>query len=429
MSAPESAITNEVRQRVRRGVDLAVVVGGSLGSVAAISSLVRGGSREPLVAVGVVIAFAVCGLLGLIGRARWTPVAYIVLFLVANIVYLVSFGPWIGLGCVYVLAVALAVLFLSVTWAWLVGIALVATPVVAGILHHLGMLHHPSELQLDDVNNWHRAASAAVTSLAGLAVVVSYTVRQLVTERRDIETALCKQREQRLERERLDSELARVRRTDAIAQLAAEVGADIGAALAIIHARAVALRAELDTPEAIECLADIIDVTSVAGGTMRSLTVFAPDPKLGARGSVTDAIHMLPKLVRRIIPMRIAVEIVAEDALEVDIATGDLSRIVANLALNASDAIADTGTITIRATRDATHARIEVRDTGAGMAPEVLGQLFQPFFTTKPVGRGTGLGLATAKILVERASGTIAVTSAVGHGTTFTILLPLLARP
>jgi two-component system NtrC family sensor kinase len=60
------------------------------------------------------------------------------------------------------------------------------------------------------------------------------------------------------------------------------------------------------------------------------------------------------------------------------------------------------------------------------MDAQTLTQLFQPFFTTKPLGRGTGLGLATTKILVERANGTISVDSTVGAGTTFTIRLPLL---
>ena len=92
------------------------------------------------------------------------------------------------------------------------------------------------------------------------------------------------------------------------------------------------------------------------------------------------------------------------------------------------DAMPDLGTITIRVTREASHVQIDVRDTGTGMSPEVLNQLFQPFFTTKPVGRGTGLGLATSKILVERANGTISVASEVGKGTTFTIRLPLLVN-
>ncbi|HEY4181085.1 MAG TPA: sensor histidine kinase [Kofleriaceae bacterium] len=424
----DAVLTREIRERVRRGVDLTVMIGGSLGTLVTLVGHWRGTGKEPLVATAVMLALAVCGFLGLIGRARWSPIAYVALVMVANVVYLVSFGPWLGLGAVYVLAVALALLFKSETWSWIVGVGLVATVVVVGILHHVGVLHRPSLLDLAVPNNWRRAGTATLTSLVGVAIIVNYTVRQLIKERGDIEKALGTQREQRLERERLDAEIGRVRRADSIAQLAAEVGADIGAALAIIQTRAAALRAELDTPDASQCLADIIDVTSVAGGTMRSLTVFGPDAKRTAYGNAEEAVRMLPRLVRRIIPARIALEVSADDNLCVGIDTSDLSRVVANLALNARDAIADRGTITIRATRDTTHVRIDVCDDGAGMSAEILGQLFQPFFTTKPIGRGTGLGLATTKILVERANGTIDVTSELGRGTTFTMRLPLLAQ-
>ncbi|MBA3820440.1 MAG: substrate-binding domain-containing protein, partial [Deltaproteobacteria bacterium] len=111
----------------------------------------------------------------------------------------------------------------------------------------------------------------------------------------------------------------------------------------------------------------------------------------------------------------------------VAIATTDLARICANLVLNARDAIAGAGTIAVRVTRELAHVVIEVEDNGAGMDAATLARLFQPFFTTKPVGRGTGLGLATSKILVERAAGLITVVSEVGHGTCFTIRLPLVA--
>jgi signal transduction histidine kinase len=65
-----------------------------------------------------------------------------------------------------------------------------------------------------------------------------------------------------------------------------------------------------------------------------------------------------------------------------------------------------------------------VRDTGAGIAPELLGKVFDPFFTTKPVGEGTGLGLTISHRIVEEHGGAIDVESAPGAGTAFTITLP-----
>lgn len=420
-------VADALRTRIRRGVDLAAIVGAGFSLIVALVDGFSHPTQEPLLAVLLLAALTGCGVLGLLGLARWTPIAYIGLLVAANCVYLVSYGTWFGLGAIYVLATTLAFLFLSPRWSWCVGFVLVATPIVVGLLFEAGTLGPPIAMHLGDASAWKRGFFAALTALTGVAVVVSFAVRQLIRERLDIEAAAELQRAQRLERERVEAEIARVRRTDTIAQLAAEVGADIGAALAIIQARARALAADLHGADAVDCLSDIAEATSNAGATMRSLTVFAPDAQLAERGDASEAARALPKLVRRMIPHRIALEVSADDDAWVGIGTTDLARVCANLALNARDAIPERGTISVRVARTASEVVISVRDTGSGMPPDILAQLFQPFFTTKPVGRGTGLGLATTKILVERAHGTISVHSEVGRGTTFEIRLPLLA--
>jgi two-component system, NtrC family, sensor kinase len=107
-----------------------------------------------------------------------------------------------------------------------------------------------------------------------------------------------------------------------------------------------------------------------------------------------------------------------------------LSQVFVNLLLNASDAIEEkrrgsgVGEISIVVTRERGWAVVEVRDDGAGMPPDRLPQLFQPFFTTKSVGHGMGLGLHVAQKIVAAHGGTIGVASTVGQGTTFTVRLP-----
>ena len=105
---------------------------------------------------------------------------------------------------------------------------------------------------------------------------------------------------------------------------------------------------------------------------------------------------------------------------------GKLQQVFTNLLLNARDAIPGGGRITLRARasdgRDA--LLVEVEDNGIGIAPENVARIYDPFFTTKGVGRGTGLGLAVSYGIVQEHSGHIAVASAPGRGTTFRITLP-----
>jgi signal transduction histidine kinase len=95
-----------------------------------------------------------------------------------------------------------------------------------------------------------------------------------------------------------------------------------------------------------------------------------------------------------------------------------------NLIDNAIDALGETGTITIATRPEAGGARVDVTDDGPGIAPEIKDRVFDSFFTTKDVGRGTGLGLATAhRIVVDRHLGTLTVDSEPG-ATTFHVWLP-----
>jgi two-component system cell cycle sensor histidine kinase/response regulator CckA len=101
-----------------------------------------------------------------------------------------------------------------------------------------------------------------------------------------------------------------------------------------------------------------------------------------------------------------------------------LEQIIMNLAVNARDAMQGRGRLSIRVIADAKTVAIDVADTGGGMPSEVVARIFEPYFTTKEIGKGTGLGLATVHGIVEHAGGKIAVASEPGCGTTFHIALP-----
>jgi signal transduction histidine kinase len=105
-----------------------------------------------------------------------------------------------------------------------------------------------------------------------------------------------------------------------------------------------------------------------------------------------------------------------------------LAQVVINLLINAAQATPREGKIFLSTWQEGDEVVLEVRDTGEGMTPEVMARLFQPFFSTKPIGVGTGMGLAVVHGIVSAHGGRIQVESQPGKGSTFTIRLPLASQ-
>jgi signal transduction histidine kinase len=146
------------------------------------------------------------------------------------------------------------------------------------------------------------------------------------------------------------------------------------------------------------------------------------------------------KLLRASLPPTIRIE---EAITEVPLVAGDpgqLHQVIVNLVINASHAIAEApGTIVVEvgiapaehlgqdvSDPPAPAIRLSVRDSGRGMDEVTIKRIFEPFFTTKAANEGTGLGLSVVQGIIADHGGTITVESRVGHGTCFTILLPVL---
>jgi CheY-like chemotaxis protein len=144
-------------------------------------------------------------------------------------------------------------------------------------------------------------------------------------------------------------------------------------------------------------------------------------------------------MLRRAIEEHIRIELsIAPDLGTICADLGQLEQVLMNLAVNARDAMPDGGVLTIAASnvdldergrrhpelRPGRWVLIEVSDTGVGMTEEVRGRIFEPFFTTKEVGKGVGLGLATAYGILKQHGGTISVRTALGKGTTFEVWFP-----
>ncbi len=116
---------------------------------------------------------------------------------------------------------------------------------------------------------------------------------------------------------------------------------------------------------------------------------------------------------------------VPDDLPRIAVNRDKIARALGNIIKNAVQAMPERGELTLSALEDGGKMRIEVRDTGYGMDAETMERIFDPFYTTREVGKGFGLGLAFAHSMIEQHGGDVAAESAVGQGTSFTVILPL----
>jgi signal transduction histidine kinase len=149
-----------------------------------------------------------------------------------------------------------------------------------------------------------------------------------------------------------------------------------------------------------------------------------PHPPRMMRSNLNTTVEHAVMLARQqVISQPITVELVkAPDLPEVEHDSDQIHQVLLNLLLNAVQAMDGAGTVRVENGVLDDCASVKVSDTGRGIAAEQLPQIFRPFYTTR--GNGTGLGLSLARRIVEEHHGRINVTSAVGKGTTFEVLLP-----
>jgi hypothetical protein len=146
--------------------------------------------------------------------------------------------------------------------------------------------------------------------------------------------------------------------------------------------------------------------------------------ELDIRRVLEDTLQLLEPQLRNT-----RIEVVKRYAEELPPVLGDapkLQQVFMNLILNARDAMPEGGRLTLTTYLSDGHVCVDVEDTGVGIPPEHIARIYDPFFTTKGVGRGTGLGLALSYGIVQEHAGRILVESQVGRGTRFTIALPAL---
>ena len=235
----------------------------------------------------------------------------------------------------------------------------------------------------------------------------------------------------------LEAQLRQSQKMEAIGQLAAGVAHDFNNILTIMQGltRRLGLTASRDQNEMLD---QLFETTERAASLTKQLLAFSRRQVLQRRVLLLgDVVANMSRMLQRLIGENITLTVeCAADMPPVEADAAMIEQIMLNLAVNARDAMPRGGQLLIsmdalQASHESGHetwVRLSVRDTGTGMPPEVKSRIFEPFYTTKEVGKGTGLGLATVFGIVKQHEGLIEVESEVGHGTTFTIMFPASNR-
>ena len=247
------------------------------------------------------------------------------------------------------------------------------------------------------------------------------------------------------ERRELEAQLRQAQKIEGIGQLAGGVAHDFNNLLAVIRGNADLLLMETDqlSSRATECLNQVIAVADRAATLTRQLLAFGRKEVMQSQPVILDqVVGNMMKMLKRIISEDIDLQChFAAGPRCVEADPGMMEQVLVNLVVNARDAMprgsqlvitTDIAHVDMAYTQTQLEARagefvcLTVRDTGTGIVPEDLPRIFEAFFTTKETGKGTGLGLATVYSIVKQHHGWVEVSSQVGVGTTFRLILPAL---
>ncbi len=247
------------------------------------------------------------------------------------------------------------------------------------------------------------------------------------------------------DRKSLEARLRHTQKMEMIGTLTGGIAHDFNNLLVAILGNGELLHGRLGADQvAHEYLAEILHAGQRAATLVRQLLTFSRRQELPATNlDLVTVVRDVQSMLSRLIDARITLSVTCEDAtLPIRGSVGQLEQVIVNLVTNARDAMPEGGTITVLlkaidvtadsigiATRLAPgrYAAVVVTDTGAGMTDEVKGRAVEPFFTTKDVGEGTGLGLSTVYGIAAQAGGGLTLDSMPGRGTTVTVFFPLLA--
>jgi two-component system, cell cycle sensor histidine kinase and response regulator CckA len=253
--------------------------------------------------------------------------------------------------------------------------------------------------------------------------------------------------EERNQRRQIEKQFIEAQKMEVIGQLAGGVAHDFNNVLAVIMVYCeLMIQQPASEDELKDYVETVMSTAKRAAGLTRQLLIFSRKQVVQQVVlQINEVVTDLEAMLRRLIDERIQLKIVpGQEIGHIKADSGYVGQVVMNLVVNARDAMPNGGLLTVatsNVTLDEAGARahagtvpgeyvmLSVTDTGTGMSEEVKARIFEAFFTTKPKGKGTGLGLATCQSILQQLGGFIEVESELGRGTTFKIYFPRVDQP
>jgi C4-dicarboxylate-specific signal transduction histidine kinase len=269
---------------------------------------------------------------------------------------------------------------------------------------------------------------------AGLQAAFAQMVQRFNETRAALDAQMAEERRMRQEVESLQHQVIRQERLAAVGQLVSGVAHEINNPLQAILGFAELLQMQHNVPESVKTDLVLIQKESArACAIIRNLAMFARQQTGDAEAvAFVDVIKSVAELrQRRLESENIELRIDDNSKRHVRAVLAELQQVVLNFVVNAEQAILlskrQPGRITVRTRDEGDRVILEVEDTGPGVSPEDEAKLFQPFFTTKPPGQGTGLGLSVSYGIIDSLGGRIGYRSAPTGGAIFYFDLPAVA--
>jgi nitrogen-specific signal transduction histidine kinase/CheY-like chemotaxis protein len=247
------------------------------------------------------------------------------------------------------------------------------------------------------------------------------------------------------ERRRLEDQLFQSQKLETVSKLAGGIAHEFNSIFTAIIGQSELLRQDLPADSSLlNNVNEISQATERAAILTRQLLSYGRKQLLQPVAlNINQVLGAMEGVIRQLVGKQVSVSIQAEkDLWAVKADAGQLEQVMMNVVMNASEAMSSGGKLALETAnvifdeegvadlpelRVGGYVMIAITDTGSGMSAEVKARVFEPFFSTKPMGEGTGLGLSTSYGIIKQSGGHISVYSELGRGTTVRIYLPRMA--